>query len=72
MSIPKTALSQQIDKEQGNTHPKQNPMYALYMILERTGVDAVIRYLVRFNREGHRKKNKCLHSTRSFCRNTCT
>lgn len=43
MSIPKTALSQQIDKEKGNTRPKQNPMYALYMILERIVIGTVIR-----------------------------
>ena len=32
----------QIDEEQGNTRPKQNPMYALYMILERIVIGAVI------------------------------
>ena len=31
------------DEEQGNTHPKQNPTYTQYVILERMGVDAVIR-----------------------------
>ncbi len=37
------------DEEQGNTHPKQNPTYKQYVILERMGVDAVIRYLARFS-----------------------
>ena len=31
------------DEEQGNTHPKQNPTYTQYVILERMGVDTVIR-----------------------------
>ena len=37
------------DEEQENTHPKQNPTYKQYVILERMGVAAVIRYLARFS-----------------------
>ena len=34
--------ARQIDEEQGNTHPKQNPTYKQYVILERMGVDTVV------------------------------
>ena len=41
--IRKNILLCKTDEEQGNTRPKQNQTYLWYVILERTGVNAVIR-----------------------------
>ena len=38
-------MSEDSSSTKGNTHPKQNPTYKKYVILERMGVDAVIRCL---------------------------
>ena len=38
-----------ISSLKGNARPKQNPTYKKYVILERTGVDEVIRQIASFN-----------------------